>query len=190
MPKIRLFLTNRLSQWYRSDFEIDGIKYNCCEQWMMAEKARLFGDAEALEKILKVDPANPNLATDFPGREFGQWIDFPRLQKELGRGIKGFDKDKWEKVAQDVVYRGNYAKFSTPGDNGHLWDFLQATGDDILAEANPKDPIWGIGLGKDDPRAQDQKTWKGKNWLGEALMKVRAKISEDKKAAAKNKMGT
>lgn len=185
--EIFLFLTNRLSQWYRSDFEIDGIKYNCCEQWMMAEKARLFGDKETLEKIMKVDPNNPNLAVDFPGREFEVWPDYPRLQKELGREVKGFNKEQWEKVAQDVVYRGNYAKFTIPGENGHLWDFLQATGEKILAEANPRDPIWGIGLSREDPRAQDPTMWKGKNWLGEALMKVRAKVNEEKKVAAEAK---
>lgn len=189
MPNIRLFLTNRLSQWYRSNFEIDGIKYNCCEQWMMAEKARLFGDKATLEKILKVDPANPNLATDFPGRKFDKWNEFPRLQKELGREVKGFNVEEWSKVAQDVVYRGNYAKFGQSLTNGdlHLWDFLQATGDDILAESNPRDPIWGIGLDRDDPRAQDPAQWQGKNWLGEVLMKVRAKIRSEQAAQAEKK---
>ena len=41
------------SQWYLSDFTVNGVLYNCAEKYMMAEKARLFGDEEALEKIFK-----------------------------------------------------------------------------------------------------------------------------------------
>ncbi len=37
-----------LSQWWPCSFEVDGVYYNCAEQFMMAEKARLFGDEEAL----------------------------------------------------------------------------------------------------------------------------------------------
>ncbi len=42
-----------LSQWYQSPFEMNNIRYSCSEQYMMAEKARLFGDEEALDKIFK-----------------------------------------------------------------------------------------------------------------------------------------
>lgn len=40
------------SQWYPSYFVIDGIRYNCAEQYMMAEKARVFKDEVTREKIL------------------------------------------------------------------------------------------------------------------------------------------
>ena len=171
MPTIRLFLKGPLSQWVRSDFIINGNKYNCCEQWMMAEKARLFKDDDVHQKIMAAGPDNPAFNARI-------WIDYPREQKKLGREVKGFIKEEWEKVAQAVVYRGNHAKFSQ---NPELWAILDATGDDILAEANPRDPIWGIGLAADDPRALDKTTWQGKNWLGEALMKAREQIRKDKK---------
>ena len=29
------------SQWFKCRFEVDGVRYNCCEQFMMAEKARV-----------------------------------------------------------------------------------------------------------------------------------------------------
>lgn len=176
MP-IRLFLTNKLSQWTRSYFVVDGIKYNCCEQWMMAQKAILFGDEETLKAIMAADPSNPEFS-DKP------WIECPKVQKKLGRKVKGFDKGRWEEIAQDVVYDGNLAKFSQ---NSELAEFLFDTGDDILAEANPSDPIWGIGLGKDDPRALNQETWQGKNWLGIALMRVREDIKEQIRRAKANK---
>ena len=34
------------SQWYSARFEIDGVSYASAEHFMMAEKARLFGDGE------------------------------------------------------------------------------------------------------------------------------------------------
>ena len=35
-----------LSQWYDIYFEVNGVKYHTTEQYMMASKARLFGDEE------------------------------------------------------------------------------------------------------------------------------------------------
>lgn len=35
-----------LSQWFRCSFVVDGQYYNCAEQYIMAEKARIFGDNE------------------------------------------------------------------------------------------------------------------------------------------------
>ena len=40
------------SQWTRSQFTKDLVDYNCAEQYMMASKARLFGDDTALSAIL------------------------------------------------------------------------------------------------------------------------------------------
>lgn len=33
-----------LSQWYESEFEVDGATYLTAEMWMMIHKAKLFGD--------------------------------------------------------------------------------------------------------------------------------------------------
>ena len=41
-----------LSQWQKCSFVVDGVIYSSAEQYMMAEKARTFGDDETLEKIL------------------------------------------------------------------------------------------------------------------------------------------
>ena len=41
-----------LSQWFEAPFTIEGVTYPTAEHWMMAEKARLFGDGEALGRIL------------------------------------------------------------------------------------------------------------------------------------------
>ena len=41
------------SQWYPTAFEVAGVRYATAEHYMMAGKARLFGDEAALERILR-----------------------------------------------------------------------------------------------------------------------------------------
>lgn len=141
------------SQWHPSTFVVDGVTYSCAEQFMMAEKARLFGDRRTLAKILA--------ATS------------PKEHKALGRGVSPFDEARWTGACREIVYRGNLAKF---GQDEELGALLLATGTKTLVEASPLDRIWGIGLAAEDPRATDRSAWRGKNWLGEALMRVRADL--------------
>lgn len=42
-----------------------------------------------------------------------------------------------------------------------------------MAEASPRDCLWGIGLGHANPKAQNRATWRGKNLLGFILTEVR-----------------
>jgi ribA/ribD-fused uncharacterized protein len=141
------------SQWHPADFTVEEVEYGCAEQFMMAEKARLFDDPEVLAQILATDS--------------------PRQHKALGRKVRGFDEHRWTSACRDIVYRGNLAKFSQ---NPDLKELLLATGTQTLVEASPTDRIWGIGLAADDPRATQRSAWRGKNWLGEALMRVRAEL--------------
>jgi ribA/ribD-fused uncharacterized protein len=138
------------SQWFRSKFVIDGIEYNCAEQYMMAQKAQLFGDDERLKLIM--------LSED------------PREQKALGKQVKGFDETKWNACAKSVVYRGNHAKFTQ---NPDLKEVLLGTMGTTLVEASRYDQIWGIGLEETDARAQKRDQWRGTNWLGEVLTQLR-----------------
>ena len=89
--------------------------------------------------------------------------------------VKNFDKDKWEEIAKDVVYVANYAKFTQHED---LKQTLLSTKDKIIVEASPWDKIWGIGMRATDKGIEDPKNWKGTNWLGEAIMKVRETIGK------------
>jgi ribA/ribD-fused uncharacterized protein len=143
------FYDGPFSQWYRSTFEVDGTEYNCAEQYMMAQKARLFDDEEALHKIMKSHS--------------------PSDQKATGRKVKNFDPDKWNKVAKALVYRANMAKFSEP----YLKEYILGTGNKEIVEASPTDRIWGIGMSESDPDRFDKSKWRGTNWLGEVLMQVR-----------------
>lgn len=142
-----------LSQWYPAAFEVEGQRYAHAEQFMMAEKARLFGDEAARQAILQ---------TDKPG-----------AVKALGRGVQGFDEALWEAERFGIVLRGSVAKF---GQNAALAAFLLGTGERLLVEASPVDRIWGIGLAADDERAQDPRRWQGLNLLGFALMQARVAL--------------
>ena len=141
------------SQWYEAPFTVDGATYPTAEHWMMVEKARLFGDGDALARILAA--GNPGAA------------------KQYGREVRGFEDGPWYAARWDIVVRGNLAKF---GQNAQLGAFLATTGDRVLVEASPVDRIWGIGLAEDDARAQDPERWRGLNLLGFALMEVRGRL--------------
>ena len=179
-----------LSQWFVQDFHIDGQRYPTAEHWMMAEKARLFGDEEMLRAILQCET--------------------PRDAKAFGRKVNGFDPKTWDEHKFDIVVRGNLAKFEQ---NAELGRFLSGTisgqlandrlvaeapqaykiGDypktksnkqtkskissqAILVEAAGRDTIWGIGLGQNNPKSRDPIQWRGENLLGFALTKVREKL--------------
>jgi ribA/ribD-fused uncharacterized protein len=141
------------SQWWRSAFEVQGVRYACAEQFMMAEKARLFGDAETLARIL----AEPE----------------PARVKALGREVRGYDDAAWAARRFDAVTEGSCAKFSaTP----ELRAYLLATGDAVLVEAAPRDQIWGIGFGRESPLVSQPAKWRGQNLLGFALMRARERL--------------
>ncbi len=99
---------------------------------------------------------------------------YAMAQKELGRSAGPYNAD-WDKPkgSRLAVYRGNLAKFSQ---NPGLKKLLLATGTSKIGEASPYDDLWGIGMDVKDKRALTPSKWTGKNWLGEALMKVRKKL--------------
>ena len=142
-----------LSNWYRSDFEKDGIRFSSMEQYMMYQKALCFRDEKVAAEILKTD-------------------DVGRI-KELGRQVSNYDESRWNGKRQILVYEGLLAKFEQ---NEDLKAQLKSTGDAILAECAVKDRIWGIGLSMKDPDRLDVKKWHGTNLLGYALMIVRERV--------------
>ena len=123
---------------------------------MMYEKARLFGDDEAAQEILRSSS--------------------PSEIKKTGRRVRNFVKEKWEEVCREIVYRGNRAKFTQ---NEELLKALMATCETELVEASPYDCIWGVGLSETDPRIHDPAQWRGTNWLGEILTQLREDLRKD-----------
>lgn len=138
-----------LTQWSRHGFKDgEGNQFNCAEQFMMWKKANMFRDFDIAWKIMKeTSPAN---------------------QQKLGRQVKNFDIDKWNKYKATIVTRGNYFKFSQDED---LKQFLLRTGNDILIEASPYDRVWGIGY-SEEHALKNVDDW-GENLLGKCLMEVR-----------------
>lgn len=144
-----------LSQWFKSSFVIGNERYFTAEHYMMAEKARFFGDIESLKAILKVRD--------------------PSKAKSIGRKVKGYDDEAWKARRFEAVVEGNRYKF---GQNDLLKRYLLSTGDTVLVEASPVDLIWGIGMAEADARIKQPELWPGQNLLGFALMQVRAEFQE------------
>ena len=81
-----------LSNWYLSDLTVDGQRFSSMEQYMMTQKAQLFGDSKTAAKIL---------ATDNVGKI-----------KALGRAVQPYDDLVWNGLRQLIVYDGLLAKFA------------------------------------------------------------------------------
>jgi ribA/ribD-fused uncharacterized protein len=143
-----------LSQWWPSPFTVDGVAYATAEHWMMASKARLFGDTGAEREVLQASS--------------------PALAKKVGRLVRGFDDATWARERFSIVVEGSVHKFSA---HEELRAFLLATGDRVLVEASPVDRVWGIGIAADDERAADPERWRGPNLLGFALMAARERLA-------------
>ena len=139
-----------LSQWFDCEFEVEGVLYHTAEQYMMAQKAKLFGDEETFVKIMGASS--------------------PQEYKHFGRLVKNYDEETWVANRSAIVTLGNIHKFSQ---NEELKRFLLTTGNKVLVEASPYDRIWGIGMHSDEVGISDPHNWKGENLLGFALMAVR-----------------
>jgi len=146
------FYNGYLSNWADTPFldTRSGDSYNCSEQYMMYRKALLFNDLEIAKKIMNKT--------------------FPGDQKALGRKVKNFDKEVWDKHARQIVYEVCYYKFTQ---NEDAYNYLMETKGYYLVEASPTDTVWGVGLGGYEKEIKDPKNWRGTNWLGQVLTQLR-----------------
>lgn len=81
----------RLSQWWACRFTVDEVEYVSAEHWMMASKARMFGDLDAVASILAARTSAE--------------------AKNLGWLVRGFDERAWAQRRFELVVEGNVAKF-------------------------------------------------------------------------------
>lgn len=142
------------SQWFPAHFTENGQHYPSAEHYMMAAKARLFGDDICVQKIL----ANPD----------------PSAAKALGRTVQGFTEELWLAEREQIVLQASLLKFAQ---NPAMLAFLMASKGKVLVEASPLDRIWGIGLSATDTAANHPEQWQGLNLLGFALMKARNQLT-------------
>ena len=155
-PKYVLFYHGWLSQFYASSMTIDGVSFFCCEQYMMAMKAKLFKDESHYDLIMQ-EKAKPAKC------------------KSYGRKVRNFDENTWKKHRETIIYKGNHAKYTQSEELQKLL-FKFGGSDRTFVECAPRDSIYGIGLTVQDTRADDSKNWKGSNLLGKAITKVRDDI--------------
>ena len=143
-----------ISNWFYSPFIINDKYYNCVEQFMMAEKARLVNDTKSENSIM--------IST------------CPKEMKKIGKMIKMSYKQiqLWDNNKLDIVTQGVIAKFEQ---NEKLKEWLFIIKDHIIAEASKYDNIWGIGKIKYDKFITDYDKW-GNNLLGKAIMTASIKI--------------
>lgn len=141
-----------LSQFFPIEFKNSkNVKYSSSIQYMMSEKAALFKDEEARNKIMKCTNQNE--------------------MRQLGERVKKFNQKVWDENCEDIVFKGNLLKFSQ---NQKLKDFLLSFPvNTIFAEADPNSSFWGIRLAFDSPKARNPLQWEGENKLGFQIVKVR-----------------
>jgi ribA/ribD-fused uncharacterized protein len=142
------------SQWYESEFEENGTKFNCAEQYMMYHKALLFGDKMNADRIMDVTS--------------------PAAMRRIGRAVRNFNDETWAKHRKRIVKQGNYLKFTQ---NPHLLRRLLSSKTATYVEASPKDRIWGIGYTAENAIKQKEK-W-GTNLLGKILTELRNELLQE-----------
>lgn len=117
-------------------------------------EGRVYDNGEAMFHSFKND--NPKYKDSLVG------ID-PSSAKKFGREVH-LRRD-WEEVKDECMYITVKAKFTQ---NQDLKEKLLATGDAMLIEGNTwNDKYWGVCYGK------------GKNKLGQILMRVREELKEE-----------
>ena len=144
-----------LSNWYGSDFTVDGTRFSSCEQYIMYRKCMLFGDTATARRVMGTDS--------------------PEEQQKLARNASGFCETVWSGMRQMIAVRGLYAKFSQ---DPELKRQLLETGNAYLVECAGKDRIWACGRHLWDDERRDTALWTGGNLLGFTLMEVRDRLRD------------
>ena len=139
------------SNTYRSIITYNNEYFNCVEQIFAYEKARLF---------------EPSVAQDIKNCTYGAQA------KKLGSYVKNFDPKIWDNHRELVMKEALRAKFDS---NTRLKTLLEFTQDAELIEVSPYDKFWGAGVDRTKmiELIEQDKTYPGRNTLGNALMSLR-----------------
>ena len=144
-----------LSNFYPCKFVgPDGKVYNCNEQYYQGAKVLASGDRHGYEDIMQMTN--------------------PRHMKSKAKHIRNLDVEHWREVSGEALLEeGCWCKFDQ---NPELAHHLLCTTEEVIAEASPYDRFFGIGLGMNHPNAGYPQRWRGKNKMGEILMRVRHRL--------------
>ena len=144
-----------LSNMYEAPFQVDSITFPTVEHYFQWAKAKQFGDGSIADKILKTPS--------------------PKAVKALGKKVKDFVKEEWDKTKDGIMRTAVKAKFVQHPD---LKTKLLETGTRPIGEASARDKYWGIGTSADTAKANDPAKWPGKNVLGKILQELRTELKE------------
>ena len=146
-----------LSNHHLAPQTIGNTTYNCNEQYLMEQKALVFGDQNLARRIMAEQD--------------------PKVQKSMAREDKftNYSEKTWRERNIDIMETGIRAKFTQ---NDHLKQFLLNTKPNTLVEASPKDRYWGVGKSLHNPNLWNRNTWinNSENHLGLLLMKIRKEV--------------
>ena len=156
--KFVLFFTDKdmLSNFYKENFEYKGHTFERSEQAFMWQKAIYFGDYDIANEILKTTHKHPKHA------------------KALGRKVKNFNDDAWNKVRYSIMKDVVTHKVNQ---SQAIQNFIKQHKDKIFVEASPFDAIWGVKMSENDPNIEDPTKWKGQNLLGEVYNELKKEIN-------------
>jgi ribA/ribD-fused uncharacterized protein len=154
LSKVHFFERGPLSNFFPSVFTSDyanrDITYVCTEQFYQYHKAVYFEDENMASKILESSS--------------------PFMHKYLGGKVSNYSSSKWDIIKEDIMLVGLRCKYTQ---NEFLRGFLVSIQATKIVEAR-EDNEWGIGITVADALVGTR--WKGKNLLGNLLMKVRQEL--------------
>lgn len=177
--------SNPFSNLHPAVFRVYDKKFISNEQFIMHEKAAIFGDEKILSKVMEVND-RPLAKSLIEGKITAQeiiadkelsdeWKKMMLEIKSMGRSVANYDENKWASLRAKVAFRGSYEKFSQ---NEGIQKALLATSGSMLAESNKYDRVWGIGLWVDEAKNMPPSSWPGENMMGRVLMAVRGKLEK------------
>ena len=145
--------SGELSPWsnfHRSPFELNGLRFTTPEHSIQYAKSKLFGDQQHQTTELILNSENTLDA------------------KRLGYRIQGYDPKIWHEKGYDLCIPGIKAKFQQ---NPTLLCMLKTTSPKLLVESTT-DKIWGTGVPLKDNEALNQEKWYNQGWLSSMLMDI------------------
>lgn len=148
------------SNRYKDPFMYAGVEYSCVEQYMLAKKVEMGRRYDLSAKIMASDSLAEMKA--FTGEDFFEEIHDVSYN--------------WDRYNKRILRRAIRAKFLQ---NKTFQHELLSTGNAIIAECNPNDHVWGIGISKENELWRNPINWKGDNDFGKILMEIRDEIRSE-----------
>ena len=146
---------NPLSNFYPAPFTHEGIRYISSEQFIQANKAKFFNDADTYNQIMGCSTS----------------LECKRASQQ----IRNLDINRWEHVAVNICHPGIRAKFLQ---NPPAMDTLiSKTGSKTIVEC-ASDRLWGTGIPLNDPACLDPQKWITQGIMGRILENIRSEATQ------------